>query len=124
MDITTTLMAGLNFRALRHFKWRAMLELQEKTNKIGYTFAEAGKLPTNNFRFTKLSLQTRFAFKEKFMQTTRGLISLGSSYPPTVWLAYTKSFDDLFEGNYASINGKQKPTSPGLHPIWARPKSR
>ncbi len=77
-----------------------MLELQEKTNKIGYTFAEAGKLPTNNFRFTKLSLQTRFAFKEKFMQTTRGLISLGSSYP-TVWLAYTKSFDDLFDGNYA-----------------------
>lgn len=100
MDITTTLMAGLNFRALRHFKWRALLELQEKTNKIGYTFAEAGKLPTNNFRFTKLSLQTRFAFKEKFMQTTRGLISLGSSYP-TVWLAYTKSFDDLFDGNYA-----------------------
>ncbi len=100
MDITSTLMGGVSFRALRHFKWRALIEVQEKTNKLGYTFAEAGEAPTNTFKFTKLQLQTRFSFKEKFMQTTRSLISLGSSYP-TVWLAYTKSFDNLFDGNYA-----------------------
>ncbi|MBZ0243556.1 MAG: DUF5686 family protein, partial [Bacteroidales bacterium] len=99
-DITTTLMGGISFRALRHFKWRTFIEVQEKTNKTGYVFAEAGKLPTSTFRFTKLQLQTRFVFKEKFMQTTRGLISLGSSYP-IVRLAYTKSFDDLLDGAYA-----------------------
>lgn len=100
MDMTTTIMGGVSFRALRHFKWKALIEVQEKTNISEYAFAEARQAPQSTFKFTKIQLQTRFAFKEKFMQTTRSLISLGSAYP-TVWLAYTKSFDDLLDGNYA-----------------------
>jgi hypothetical protein len=99
MDLATTFNAGINFRALRHFKWKASIELQEKSSGNGYAYLEAGKAPEHIFNFTKIQLQTRFSFKEKFMQTPRSMISLGSDFP-TIWLAYTQSFDKLFGGNY------------------------
>ena len=54
-------------------------------------------MPTT--RFTNAELKLRFAYKEKFVGTTKGIRSLGTHYP-IVWLAYQHSFKDVLGGEY------------------------
>ncbi len=106
MDISRTAAAGFQFRALRHFSWKTSLMSEQKNALDNYQFFNNGNL-TNDFRFTKVQLETRFALKEKFMQTTRSLISLGSDYP-IVWLRYTQFTDQLFDGEFAGSKLEMK----------------
>ncbi|MGE4541177.1 MAG: DUF5686 family protein [Bacteroidales bacterium] len=98
MDMSRSATAGFQFRALRHFNWKIALISEQKTAMDLYQFM-ADENPKKDFRFAKIQLESRFALKEKFMQTTRNLISLGSDYP-IVWLRYTQFSDQLFDGGF------------------------
>ncbi len=100
MDYVRGFKTGLTFRALRHFKWGIHLQQNEKTAVYGYKFQLPGLPPTNVFNITTLQISTRFLLKEKFMQTSRSLISLGSDYP-VVFINYTRGFDGLLNGVYS-----------------------
>ena len=99
MDMSREAVAGFRFRALRHFNWKIAVVSEEKAATDLYQFLGNEK-PENEFRFTKIQLESRFALKEKFMQTTRSLISLGSHYP-IVWLRYTHFSDQFLDGGYS-----------------------
>ena len=54
-------------------------------------------LPTQHF--TNAEIKLRFAYKEKFIGTTKGIQSLGTDYP-IVWLSYQRSFKGILNGEY------------------------
>lgn len=86
------------FRALQHFKFFVKLGIHEKT-ATNYTFEPDAQTQLNKFRFTNVKLNMRFAFKEKFMQTTKGIQSMGTDYP-VVWFGYTRGLKNVLGGEY------------------------
>lgn len=50
-------------------------------------------------RLVNVELKLRFAYKEKFLSTTKGLQSFGTRYP-VVWLSYAHSFQGILGGQY------------------------
>ena len=59
-------------------------------------FATFGYGDWDTTRVSSLELKLRISFKEKFMNGTSGLKSLGTDYP-IIWLSYEKGFSDVFE---------------------------
>jgi hypothetical protein len=106
MDRSRSYSAGFHFRALQHFSWKIALESERKTALDFYQFDQSGSWE-NEFQLTKIQLESRFAFKEKFMQTTRSLISLGSKYP-IVWLRYTHFSNQLLDGQFEGAKLEMK----------------
>ena len=81
-------------RFARHFKAFLTYGFGEKH----YYLQPFDSLPEAHF--TNAELKLRFAYKERFVSTTRGLKSLGTDYP-IVWLAYQRSFKGVLDGEYA-----------------------
>lgn len=76
-------------RFARHFK----VYLDFGTCHKGYN-AQFFHQPADSLteaRFTQAEVKLRFAYKEKFLSTTNGIRSLGTTYP-IVWLSYMHSF--------------------------------
>ena len=82
-----------NTRFARHFKAFVTLGVYDKK----YDLAPYDTLPTQ--RFANVELKLRFAYKEKFMGTNKGIRSLGTDYP-IVWLSYQHSFKDWLGGQH------------------------
>ena len=82
-----------NTRLARHFKTFLTLGTHQKR----YYLPPFDTLPTAHF--TNAEVKVRFAYKEKFVSTTRGLQSQGTDYP-IVWLSYQRSFKDVLGGAY------------------------
>jgi len=82
-----------NSRFARHFKAFATFGIYDKN----YYYAPYDTLPTK--RFANAELRVRFAFREKFLSTTKGVQSLGTDYP-IVWCSYQHSFRDVMGGQY------------------------
>ena len=90
MDFTKSLDINLGFRALTHFRWEIGYTKQDKQSFYGYEYQPTNDtlLRSNAFDFSEFRLAMRFAFREKFMQTNRNLLSLGTNYP-IFWVTYT-----------------------------------
>ena len=82
-----------NTRLLRHFK----VFLTFGNYRKYYHLPPYDLLPTAHF--TNAEIKFRFAYKEKFVSTVKGVQSLGTEYP-IVWLAYQHSFKDVLGGEY------------------------
>ena len=82
-----------NTRLARHFKAFVTGGIYDKN----YYLAPYDSLPTR--RYANVELKLRFAYKEKFVGTTRGIQSMGTDYP-IVWLSYQHSFKDVLGGEY------------------------
>lgn len=83
-----------NTRFARHFK--AFLTFG--TYHKNYLLEPYDELPTAHF--TTAELKLRFAYREKFIGTTKGIRSLGTDYP-VVWVTYQHSFKGVLGGEYA-----------------------
>ena len=81
-------------RLARHFKAFLTLGSYEKN----YYLEPYDTLPT--IYYTNAELKLRFAYKEKFVSSTKGIKSLGTDYP-IIWIAYQHSFKGLLGGEYA-----------------------
>jgi hypothetical protein len=89
MDFTKSADFSYGFRAPKHFQWEIGLSQQEKKTLYGYTFQSStdSLQNTNSFRFSEIRLAMRFAFREKFLQTNRNILSLGTDFP-IVWFTF------------------------------------
>ena len=84
--------AFFNTRFARHFKAFLTFGTYQKKYLPPYD-----ALPITHFTIAELKL--RFAYKEKFLGTAKGIRSLGTDYP-VVWLSYQHSFKDVLGGEY------------------------
>ena len=82
-----------NTRFVRHFK--AFLSFGYGDRQ--YYLQPFDTLPMTHL--TRAEVKLRFAYKEKFVSTTKGIQSLGTDYP-VVWLAYQRYFKDVLGGEY------------------------
>ena len=93
---------SFSFDALRFFQFNFFGDEQQRqvTNDYLYgTTDDNVTVLTNSFNFTELGLGMRFAYKEKFIKSPVGLISLGTKYP-VVWASITKGFNNLLNGGF------------------------
>ena len=111
-DYNTKWESYLGFRALRHFKFHAFGNRQFRASTdqaYNYLAVENGELTPSprNYVFTETGLGFRFGFKEKFMQTPNGLISLGTKYP-VVHGKITRGLEGVLDGefDYWKVEGR------------------
>lgn len=87
MDKTEEIQGYFTFRALQYMKAKVSLSQIVKSNINDYFYKE-GTNPepvfNNKFNFTEVGFSFRYAFREKFMQTPAGKISMGTKYP-VIW---------------------------------------
>ncbi|MDR0970139.1 MAG: DUF5686 family protein [Lentimicrobiaceae bacterium] len=100
LSLTDAIEAQIGFRALTHFKFYADLAVLDKRLETTYLYTPNNETAWDRFQLANLKLSTRFAYKEKFMRTTKGIRSMGTNYP-IVWFAYTKSFKDILGGDFS-----------------------
>lgn len=102
MNMTERAYALLQFRALKHFNWNISIRSDHKTAYPDYMYGQfkngTGMLKSN-FRFTEISAGFRFAFREKFLQTKRIRISLGTKYP-VLRFQYTRGLDGMLNAEF------------------------
>ena len=107
MDYTKGYSANISLRALEHFKWSIGMSSDKKTSGYDYFFGENlnNNLLTQTFTYSEIRLGVRFAFREKFLQTARNQISLGTRYP-VVQFNYTRGIPGFAGGefNYNKID--------------------
>jgi hypothetical protein len=104
MDQTRRIEASLNFRAMKWVNFNIGLANENKKPTNEYKFqlqgGNFGEQPlSDDFTFSELTAGFRFAFKERFLQTTTARISLGTDYP-VVWFNYTRGLDNLLNGEF------------------------
>jgi hypothetical protein len=94
--------ATLSFDALRYFQFNFFGDEQLRTTTNAYKFGVSdGNIAvlTNQYWFTEAGVGFRFAYKENFMKSPLGMLSLGTKYP-IVWGNITQGFNDLLNGGY------------------------
>ncbi len=93
-DKLELIQTGIGFRMFKYFKIFTYLNSEKRGNFIGFGISE------NNYTSVKDTINSnqigcsiRFIYKEKFIQTPRNKISLGSNYP-TINLNISKSISN------------------------------
>lgn len=102
MDKLELKQVNLSFDALRHFQFNVFANQQTHTITDNYFFGVNDNNVSalfNQFNFTELGVGIRFAYKEKFLKSPLGMISLGTKYP-IVWVNITKGVNGLLNGGY------------------------
>ena len=90
----------LRFRALRYMNASIGLRIDNKQASYDYYFQNSDQNePAKEFGYSELRLGIRYAYKEKYFDNSRMLLSMGTDYP-IVWFNYTKGFKNFLGGNY------------------------
>ena len=92
---------SLGFRAFKYMLFNAGISSDFKTTTT-YDYATVNEnttLLSDQFRFTTLTAGFKWAYGEKFIQTVKNKISLGTKYP-LVWLQYTRGIKGLLDGEF------------------------
>lgn len=101
MDLTETYKISFTFRALKYVLFN--LGLNNNNKKTGtYDFitrVDNTIILQDQFHFTEITAGLKWAYGEKFVQTTKARISLGTQYP-TVWFQYTRGIKNFLKGEY------------------------
>jgi hypothetical protein len=102
MDRIEVKEATAEFRMLQYMKIYLSFGTAYKKSGYGYYYGISGESlvnMTNQFNFTQLSIGFRYAYKEKFLKSTRTRVSLGTDYP-IMWFNYTRGFKDFLGGEF------------------------
>ncbi|HTB05740.1 MAG TPA: DUF5686 family protein [Bacteroidia bacterium] len=102
MDKIEEKQASLSFDALQYFQFNLFGDQQTRTVTNGYEFGVNNNnvsFLSNQYQFTEVGLGIRFAYKEKFLKSPLGMISLGTKYP-IVWANITKGLNGPLDGQY------------------------
>ncbi len=99
MDMNDEHRLGFSVRTFSYATLR--LDAFKSTYSPAFTYAfvpQAGDTLTR-FATGGLSATVRWAFREKFIQTTRGQMSLGTRYP-VVWFTFSRGFKVFLNGHF------------------------
>ncbi|MDL2240835.1 DUF5686 family protein [Bacteroidales bacterium OttesenSCG-928-K22] len=111
MDLVRSINAETSIMAFKHFRFALGLRMDKKTPCYNYGFADDNEMLKTNYNFTIAHFGVRFAYKEKFLTTKYGLLSLGTKFP-IVQLDYERGIKGFLDGEYSfnkirlSIDGK------------------
>ena len=92
----------LGFRALKYFKFNVGMSVVWKEAYRDFKYGSIYEGTTHfkdEFNFTDMTIGFRYAFREKFIQTTKSRVSLGTKYP-VVWFQYTHGFNNILGGEF------------------------
>lgn len=102
---------GFSFRAFKYFKVNTFIDHQTRISPVGELLSENGFTTLKDtFDINEVGLKVKFLFREKFMQTLRNKISLGSDYP-VVYVNVLKGIATDFgslKGDYDYIKAEVK----------------
>jgi len=108
MDYQEQYQALLNFRAFKDFTFKVIGQKNQFDLASGNYFI-ANTLDTiSHFNTTEVGVEVKFVWKEKFMETPRGLIPLNSSFP-VIWLNYYRGISAL-DGDFTYSKYELKAT--------------
>lgn len=101
MDYVDQYKAQLSFRMLNNFTVKLVGLKSDFSIASGNLFVNTATDTLKHFRTTEAGIEIKFVWKEKFMETPRGLIPLNTSFP-VVWLNYyrgLKAYNSDFSYN-------------------------
>ncbi len=98
MDRMIKLQSEIQFRMLKYIKTNVFLNHQQRWGNTGYLpDIHLNSSPKDTVNFNEAGIQIKYLFREKFMQTLRNKISMGSDYP-VVYLNISKGLkQDVFQ---------------------------
>jgi len=96
-DQASKYQASLSFRALKYFRANLFANHQQRLGptQFGTTGTDGVTVLKDTFNFNEAGIQLKFLYKEKFLQTLRSKISLGSDHP-VLFVNIAKGFDQPF----------------------------
>lgn len=104
--------AGFSFRSLKYLRANIFVDHQQRygSTQFGRTNVDGITTLRDTFNFNEAGVQLKFLYKEKFLQTLRSKISMGSDHP-VVFMNIIKGFDQNYFGmpgdfNYWKVNMK------------------
>lgn len=90
----------VRFRTLRYIYASAGIRVDHKEAAYDYFYQASPSSPVvNTFDFTEFRLGIRFAYKERYFDNSRMLLSMGTKYP-ILWFNYAKGIDGFLGGDY------------------------
>ena len=93
MDYVDKYSTKLNFRILKHFTIGLVGQQMQFNTASGYEVNLSGVENPSRFITTEVGAEMKFVWKETFMQTPRGLLPLGYSYP-LVWFNFYRGIPE------------------------------
>lgn len=100
MDVERLHRLKLSFRILDYAMMHVSIQSKHKDPSYAYLFNSSNQSGDDIFDLTEISAGFRYAFREKFVQTTRGKMSLGTDYP-ILYLRYRHGLENFLDGEYA-----------------------
>jgi hypothetical protein len=98
MDRTYELEISGYFRSFRYLRTRVFGNWSYKIPLYDYTFVHNGE-SIKTFKFARVGVQFRFAYKEAFVKMGNSNMSLRNRYP-VVYLSYTKGIKGFMDGGF------------------------
>lgn len=91
---------NLRFRTLRYMHASVGLKIDKKNASYDYYYQpESTSTPQSIFHFTELQVGIRYAYREKYFDNSRMLLSMGTKYP-IIWFNYIKGFNHFLGGHF------------------------
>ncbi|MEI7725201.1 MAG: DUF5686 family protein [Bacteroidota bacterium] len=101
LDRTQSFNFSLGFRAMKYvlFSFGISNDFKKSTTYDLATNEGSAVLLQDQFRFTTVTAGFKWAYGEKFIQTTKNKISLGTKFP-IVWVEYTRGIKNFLGGEF------------------------
>jgi len=87
----------IRFRTLRFVHANVGIRLDSKAAEYDYFFIPTS---TNHFVFSEIQVGLRFAYKERYLDNSRMMLSMGTRYP-LIFFNYYKGVKGLFGGDFS-----------------------
>ncbi|NPD46880.1 MULTISPECIES: DUF5686 and carboxypeptidase-like regulatory domain-containing protein [unclassified Lentimicrobium] len=91
---------AFRIRTLRYIHASIGMRVDHKEAAYDYSYqGQEAIIPGYTFDFTEIRLGLRFAFKERYFDNSRMLLSMGTKYP-IAWFNYSKGLKGILNGDY------------------------
>jgi len=90
---------SLSFRALRFAKIRISFGIKEFQPQYDYGFGIDSNSYLSNYNISDLTINLRYAFREKIVNSFKQRISMGTKFP-ILYLTYTKGIKDVLRSEF------------------------
>jgi len=90
---------SMGFRALRYTKLKISLNHTKVSPQYDYQFQAKSLQNIQNYTTSDISLNLKFAYKEKFVNSLKQRMSMGTKYP-VLYLNYTRGIKGLLNGEF------------------------
>lgn len=100
MDHIQQSSVSLGFRALRYARFNVSFNNSRIDPQYSYAFSQSDGDLISSYTNTDITVNFRYAYKEKLIRSMGQRISMGTKYP-VLSLTYTRGLQDVFSGQFA-----------------------